>query len=475
VFYARSTVEQLEARALLSAGDIDVGYRPAFNNIDSRFAFQSVVHMQVDGKSIHYSDIDNTQTLWRQYPNGALDRSFGSGGKVILDQQDHVVDMVVAPDLKIVVYYFNIDHMQTIHVARYTANGAADRSFGGDGDISISIPKSFNANSVVALSDGRILLGGESNLVTPSPALYRLNANGTLDNSFGSGGLVKLAGSGQILDLDPRRKDNRIAAAGIGNVQWKVWVLAPDGNEEWTSGLNVPIDRISSSEAQEIAVDGDGSIVVSGDVSYVVDDSGSPRVDTTWFVGRYPGPKSSGSFKYINTGSDVLALQSDGKVLTQGSDDVLRLNYDMTLDRSFGYSGRAGLTFAAASITVDGDGGILIDGSKDMKLFQQRLRGDNPTVFAYGRTNLKIFGTPARDTLIITKSAGLIGVSRNGVTPFYFTASKVKRLIIDAGAGNDTIRLPRSAPISIIKGGDGKDTLFGRRKKDRLSSIERRR
>ncbi len=254
-------IDSLERRTLLAAGAIDSSYSPPFNDVDNRFSFQAVVHMQFDGKSIHYADINDKQTLWRQNPNGSLDTSFGTRGKVVLNQKDHVGDMTVAPNGKIVVYYATT---HKIHVARYTANGAPDRSFGGDGDVSISIPKTFFAVSVVVLNNGKILLGGDSDL-GQFAAIYRLNANGTLDDSFGAGGLVLASGS-QILDLDLRRSDNRIVAAGISSAHWKVWILAPNGAEEWSSGLDVPIENVSSSDANAVLVDGDGSIVVSGDV-----------------------------------------------------------------------------------------------------------------------------------------------------------------------------------------------------------------
>jgi uncharacterized delta-60 repeat protein len=266
--HSRSTtfIESLEPRALLAAGAIDSSYSPPFNNVDSPVSFETVVHMQFDGKSIHYANINDKQTLWRQNPNGSLDTSFGTRGKVVLNQKDHVGDMTVAPDGKILVYYFRAEHK--IHVARYTANGAPDRTFGGDGDVSITTSKAFLAVSVVVLKDGKILLGGEggeSDLSSSSPAIYRLNSNGTVDNSFGVNGLVKLTGGGRFNDLDIRRSDNRIVAAGIGP-DWKVWVLAPNGAEEWSAGLNIPLANIDSSNADEVRVDGDGSIVVSGDV-----------------------------------------------------------------------------------------------------------------------------------------------------------------------------------------------------------------
>jgi len=469
-------IESLEPRSLLAAGAIDSSYSPPFNNVDISGFVGTVVQMQFDGKSIHYTNIDNKQTLWRQNPNGSLDTSFGKSGKVILNQKDNVGDITVAPNGKILVYYFRAEHK--IHVARYTANGAPDRTFGGDGDVSITTSKAFLATSVVVRNDGKILLGGEggeSDLSSSSAAIYRLNSNGTFDNSFGTHGLIKLAGGGQIHDLDIRRTDNRIAAAGIDNgSNWKVWVLAPNGVEEWSAGLNIPLANIDSSNADEVRVDGDGSLVVSGFASYVVDDAGSPHVDRTPLVGRYPAPKSNAPFKFSYSGATPIALQSDGKVVAWYPQRLVRFNYDMTLDPSFDVSANTGIEGAPASIAIQGDGKILLNGetTPGQKFRQIRIVGDSPTVFGYGKNKLKISGTPDNDVLTISKSAGLLAVSRNGAAPFYFTASKVKRLIIDAGSGDDTIILSKSVPTAIINGGDGNDTLIGKRRKDKTTSIE---
>src|SRR5207247_11261558 len=145
-------------------------------------------------------------------------------------QKYYVGNMTVAPNGKILVYYWNIQAQQKIHVARYNANGAPDRSFGGDGDVSISIAKSFVARSLAVLNNGKILLGGENLSSGPGAAIFRLNANGTLDDSFGTGGLAFASGS-QIMDLDLRRSDNHIVAAGESGTDWKVWVLDPTGPE----------------------------------------------------------------------------------------------------------------------------------------------------------------------------------------------------------------------------------------------------
>jgi uncharacterized delta-60 repeat protein len=468
--HSRSTgfIESLEPRALLAAGAIDSSYSPPFNNVDNRFSYETVVHMQFDGKSIHYANINDKQTLWRQNPNGSLDKTFGTKGKVVLDQKDHVGDMTVAPDGKVLVVYANAPGKR-LHLARYTAAGTLDQKFGGRGELMLTLSQKFYPISLILQDDGKIVIGGES---SPSDhaVLYRVNANGSLDNSFGTLAQSDL-GSGYISDLDIRRADHRIVAVGQNSNDWTVWVLAPNGTVEWTGELPQVAPEMWGSLAQSVAVDGDGSIVVGGyyGVPGVEPHSGS----SASIIVRYPAPNSSAPLSYSNdvAGGWEVELQPDGKVLAPTGGEIARFNYDLTLDRSFGESGISSIGTGGASIAIQGDGNILIDGSGN-KFGETRLLGDSPTAVANGKNKLKILGTSANDVIKISKSAGLLAVSRNGAAPFYFTASKVKRLIIDAGSGDDTIILSKSVPAAIINGGDGDDTLIGKRRKDKTTSIE---
>src|SRR5687767_11306707 len=70
------------------------------------------------------------------------------------------------------------------------APGDLDSTFGSGGIISMhpgSSGGSVWAHSIAVQPDGRIVLGGYQN---PSYALVRFHTNGTLDPSFGSGGIV---------------------------------------------------------------------------------------------------------------------------------------------------------------------------------------------------------------------------------------------------------------------------------------------
>lgn len=84
-------------------------------------------------------------------------------------------------------------------VARFTASGQLDPSFGGTGYVSTAFANSSGDLASLAVQpDGRIVAAGEmgdftSDVIPASNmALARYNADGSLDSSFGSGGTVNL-------------------------------------------------------------------------------------------------------------------------------------------------------------------------------------------------------------------------------------------------------------------------------------------
>src|SRR5262245_3975972 len=86
---------------------------------------------------------------------------------------------------------------------------------------------------------------------------------------------------------------------------------------------------------------------------------------------------------------------------------------------------------------------------------------------------LRILGTPADDVVVVRQFDRTIAV--DGVAN-QFPALQVNRLVIDTGAGNDTIRLDSqnfpgqtalTAPATVY-GGDGNDTIAGTNRGDQI-------
>jgi uncharacterized delta-60 repeat protein len=207
---------------------------------------------------------------------GAHDNTFGSGGTVITDfksptfdptasQTDDANAIAIQADGKIVVAgrAENTVYAYDLAVARYTATGSLDGSFGTGGKVTATMQTYSNnvAYGVAVQSDGSIVAGGQGKyyefavmkfsssgvrtayastqvgtgnnyvramtlqadgkivllgfLSGDNFALVRFNADCTLDNSFGSGGKVQTdLGTGARPYALAVQADGKIVAAG---------------------------------------------------------------------------------------------------------------------------------------------------------------------------------------------------------------------------------------------------------------------
>ncbi len=134
--------------------------------------------------------------------DGNLDRSFGVGGTVVTDIGNRSTDVLlrttVQPDGKILaVGYTQPPSSATPQFAlvRYNADATLDSTFGSGAKVTTVFAANRNeiGDDVLVLSDGKILLAGsiaQPSVVDSTFALVRYNADGTLDTTFGNGGLV---------------------------------------------------------------------------------------------------------------------------------------------------------------------------------------------------------------------------------------------------------------------------------------------
>ena len=241
--------------------------------------------MQPDGKILvaGYSNSDFAVT--RYNPDGSLDSSFGSGGKVVTNfgslalASDEAHSIILQPDGKIVVSgTSNSGGTNNFAVARYNPDGNLDSSFGSAGEVvtDFGSGKDDAGLSVTLQPDGKIVVAGESHSGASSDfAVARYNSDGSLDASFGNGGkLVTHIGSGaydggRSIALQP---DGKILVAGFsdsGNY-WNFAVVRYnlDGSLDSTFGSNgarvVDIGGNGYDIGQSITVQHDGRIVVGG-------------------------------------------------------------------------------------------------------------------------------------------------------------------------------------------------------------------
>lgn len=177
------------------AGTIDGG---------SRVVLLSNGKIVVAGSVFDNSGANGDFALVGYNADGSLDASFGTNGKVRTDfnnMSDNGNDMTLTPDGKIVVCgYSGPSGAYDSAVARYNPNGSLDTTFDGDGKFVVDlsgIGTIDGANGVAVQQNGKIVIVGR---VLPSASAphttpfelvaARINANGGLDSSFGSGGKV---------------------------------------------------------------------------------------------------------------------------------------------------------------------------------------------------------------------------------------------------------------------------------------------
>ncbi|PZG02204.1 hypothetical protein C1I99_03585 [Micromonospora deserti] len=219
----------------------------------------------------------------RYLPNGELDASFGTGGIVVAPvgpaRSAGASDVVVLPDGRILVAGGgnDADGNPGFAAARFLHDGRLDPSFGDGGSIVVPMPGGDAAGFALAVQrDGRIVLGGtaEDQGIT-SFALAQLTADGQLDRSFGTDGVVVEAfpdaGINGANDLVVDGKGRIVAAGVTGNPQepgaFGLMRFRPDGSLDPTFGGGTGMVRTEfegSAGTLGVVVRPDGGLVAAG-------------------------------------------------------------------------------------------------------------------------------------------------------------------------------------------------------------------
>ena len=131
-------------------------------------------------------------------PAGSLDISFGNGGKVVSSFSTGIEEAkaaILQEDGKIVVAGFAqfAATGKDFLVARYLTDGTLDNTFGTNGvwTMDLQLGSDDVAHSMVIDATGRIILAGSSDDgANKNAAMMRLLSDGTLDDTFGTNGIV---------------------------------------------------------------------------------------------------------------------------------------------------------------------------------------------------------------------------------------------------------------------------------------------
>jgi uncharacterized delta-60 repeat protein len=190
------------------------------------------VAIEPDGKIVAvglalHGDTDSTAdfALARYNPDGTLDLSFGSGGKQTTDffgNADFAAGVVIQPDGRIVAagYAQHQNAVSSFALARYTLDGSLDQSFGSGGKLTTDFGNGATGEAVAIQPDGKLVVAGSAYppglSSDPIFALARYNPNGSLDQTFGTGGkqMTGFFGHTAVAASVAIEPDGMIVAAG---------------------------------------------------------------------------------------------------------------------------------------------------------------------------------------------------------------------------------------------------------------------
>ncbi len=289
--------------------------------------------------------------------------------------------------------------------------GSLDTTFGTGGIFSTNFtsPNGTTNNAIAIQSDGKIVVGGIVPNSNGAAALVRLNTNGTLDTSFGNGGIVMssfgITDGAIVFGIAIQPNGQIVAAAEGGFLDFgSVGRFNTDGSVDTTFGSNgfAVSNSINSAvgSTNAMALQPDGSILVTGG-GFIGRYTSTGQVDTTFGNNGVAILNSQ-----VVTG---MALQSNGKILvTTGSGattfittslavpgaiagSISRYNSNGTLDTTFGVSGQAACVASAAGIAIQSNGKIVVAGTITSGLanylYNGRMYFNNQTGFGVVRYN----------------------------------------------------------------------------------------
>ena len=360
-------------------------------------SFAYSVAIQSDGKIVAAGYSDNGSDLdfaiIRYNSDGALDNTFGTNGIVITSvgaSGDYATSIAIQSDGKIIAAgnsYNGSDN--DFAVVRYNSNGSLDNTFGTNGIVITSVGDSSDyANSIAIQSDGKIIAAGNSfNGSDDDFAVVRYNSNGALDNTFGTNGIVitSVGDSSDYARSIAIQSDSKIIAAGYSyngsDFDLALVRYNSNGSLDNTFGTNgIVITSVgdSSDYARSIAIQSDSKIIAAG-YSYNGSDydfalvryNSNGALDNTFGTNGVVTTDVGAAEYYANS----IEIQSDGKIIAAGNSfngsnfdiALVRYNSNGSLDNTFGTNGVVTTDVGtegdyATSIAIQSDEKIIVAG-----------------------------------------------------------------------------------------------------------------
>ena len=350
--------------------------------------------VQADGKFIAGSyDISAESLMFRRYlTNGDLDSSFGTGGVLLTSASfSPLHGIAVQPDGKIIAFG-RCNCGERIKMYRYFPDGDLDATFGNGGIAEVDLPGVANDEyaAIDLLPDGKILILGNGN---ESGLIARFNVDGSLDTTFGGTGWIAtsffdLGGDGyyQFKTSVTQTGDKLLVGgshrASTGHTNFMLARYNSDGSLDTSFGnggrvLYTTEIQHDSFYGEQAEVQEDGKLLVSAENNFFtlrryeldggLDDSFGEGGEVTTGLGKYTDWVVDA---VVLPDERILTLNSLGR---DGFDDrsisLGKYNVDGSIDTGFGANGFIHITLSStlhvSHLVRRNNGRLLLAGYKD--------------------------------------------------------------------------------------------------------------
>ncbi|MBV9927671.1 MAG: DUF4214 domain-containing protein [Acidobacteria bacterium] len=394
----------------------------------SQAAGASSVALQADGRLVvagvkyitaSFENYTSDFGVARYNADGTLDKTFGTDGLASVDfnQTDGAAGVAVQADGRVVLagsawnIQGNLGEPVGCAVARLNANGSPDNGFDGDGKTIVNFAGNDWCSALALQTDGRVVVAGAAmsglDITGPDFGLARLNTDGSLDQTFGTGGKVMAdfkSGSDMPYGVAVLPGGKIVAAGYVSGPEFDTTRAEfgaarfnADGSPDNTFGVGGrATTRFSSGAyavARGMAAQPDGKVVVVGE-------SGEQNSDIA--LARFDGGGATSNsfvrFSAANFGGTEGCAAASVTVLREG---------DLSTPASVEYRTRAGTARQSADYT-EVAGTLLFAAGESSKTFAVPVNDD---AYAEGAETIRVelvsaslnvnFRTPANAILTV--------------------------------------------------------------------------